>query len=85
MLRGTHTVVCSTGTVGTVHWSRPEVGVDITQEEFDRRLRKFCEAGRDLIISLCMQLRAEGKYEEAEKWWRDLYAGEAPPPPWQNE
>lgn len=85
MLRGTDTYVLSTGTVATVRWTRPEVGVDITQEEFDRRLQRFAAQGVKLITSLCMQLRAEGKYEEAEKWWRNLYAGEAPPPPWQNE
>lgn len=85
MLTGVDYVTTRRGTVGKVTWTRPEVGVDITQEEFDRRLRKFCEAGRDLIITLCMELREKGKYEEAEKWWRDLYAGEAPPPPWQDE
>lgn len=85
MLRGTDTYVLSTGTVATVRWTRPEVGVDITQEEFDRRLQAFATVGLRIHAKVCQKMYDEGDVEGAEQWWKAAFNGEAPPPPWQDE
>lgn len=85
MLRGTHYVTCSTGTVATVHWTRPEIGKEITQEEFDRCLRNMATVGLRIHAKVCQKMYDEGDVEGAEAWWKEAFDGEAPPPPWRAE
>ena len=50
MLHGVDTFTLSTGTVCTVEWTRPEVGVDITEEEQKSRMQKFASTWRGFAI-----------------------------------
>lgn len=83
MLSGSDTFVLSTGTVCTVEWTRPEVGVDITKEEQERRMRKFAETWLRIVTEECEQLLELGEPELAEKRWRDT--GLEIPPPWLDK
>lgn len=83
MLSGTDTFVLSTGTVCKVHWTRPEVGVDITAEEQQARINKFAQTWLDILVEECEELLDAGKPEAAEQRWRGT--GIDIPPPWLDE
>lgn len=80
MLHGVDTFTLSTGTVCTVEWTRPEVGVDITEEEQKTLMRKFANTWLKILIENCNKLLDDGKPEAAEKRWRET--GIDIPPPW---
>ncbi len=80
MLRGVDTFTLSTGTVCTVEWSCPEVGIDITEEERKARMQKFAKTWLKILTENCRKLPEEGKPEAAEKFRRE--AGTDIPPPW---
>lgn len=83
MLHGVDTFTLSTGTVCTVEWTRPEVGVDITEEEQKARMRKFAKTWLDILSSDCQKLLEEGDPEAAEARWRGTGIGI--PPPWPDK
>ncbi|MCD7730288.1 MAG: hypothetical protein LUI05_02175 [Oscillospiraceae bacterium] len=83
MLSGTDKFTLASGTVCTVHWTRPEVGVDITLEEQQRRMRKFAQTWLGIVKKDCARLLDIGEPELAEKRWRD--AGLDMPPPWKRK
>lgn len=83
MLHGVDTFTLSTGTVCTVEWTRPEVGVDITEEEQKSRMQKFASTWLRILTENCQKLLDEGKPEAAEKRWRET--GIDIPPPWLDK
>ena len=82
MLTGEDTFVLSTGTVCKVRWERPEVGVDITEEEYQRRLQNIADTAYRVYRDECEKLLAAGKEQEAEDLWRAISPSE---PFWLRE
>lgn len=83
MLHGVDTFTLSTGTICTVEWTRPEVGVDITQEEQERRMRHFAQTWLNILTEECEEMIRNGEPERAKERWRGT--GIDIPPPWLNK
>lgn len=69
MLYGEDKFVLSTGTVCTVTWTRPEVGVDITKEEQERRMKHFGQTWYKILVDDCEKMIENGEREKAEARW----------------
>ena len=82
MLTGEETFVLSTGTVAKVKWERPEVGVDITEEEYQRRLQNIADTALRVYSNQCRRMLARGEDKEAEELWRSIFRSE---PFWLKE
>ena len=82
MLTGEETFVLSTGTVAKVRWERPEVGVDITEEEYQRRLQNIADTALRVYSNQCRRMLARGEDKEAEELWRSIFRSE---PFWLKE
>ena len=68
MLSGVDYVTTRRGTVVKITWTAPEVGVDITAEEHQRRINDFAQTWLNIVAEECQKLLNEGKPEEiAEK------------------
>ncbi len=83
MLHGEDTFVLSTGTVCKVSWTRPEVGVDITKEEQERRMKHFARTWLNILTEECEEMIRNGEPEKAEERWRGT--GINIPPPWLDK
>lgn len=83
MLSGCDVFTLKSGEVGKVHWTRPEVGVDITQEEYDRRVQEFGRAYVTLFSNECMRRYNAGKIDEARDLWES--SGIIATPPWERK
>lgn len=71
MISGEDFFVLSTGTVCKVIWNRPEVGVDITQEEQELLMKKFADTWLQILTEDCNRLLEMGETELAERRWND--------------
>lgn len=83
MLTGVDYVTTRRGTVVKITWTAPEVGVDITAEEHQRRINDFAQTWLNIVAEECQKLLNEGKPEAAEARWKK--ANIPFPPFWLKE
>lgn len=69
----TKTYTSSSGNECTVTCHRPEIGVEITRDEYDRRLQDIGEKIYEVYLSECDKLVKTGESEKAEKLWRAAF------------
>ena len=73
MITTTKTYILSSGNECTVTCHRPEIGVDITRDEYDRRLQDIGEKAYNLYCRECERLVKAGENGKAEKLWRAVF------------
>lgn len=78
MIETTITADVGGGRTALVHIKRPEVGVDISQAEYDKRTQHCAEVLADIYRREYDALMADGHTDAAVSLWHSVFASPLP-------
>lgn len=78
MIKTTITVDVGGGRTALIHIKRPEVGVDISQAEYNDRTKRCAEVLADIYRKEYDALIAEGHTDAAARLWHSVFTSPLP-------
>ena len=78
MIETTITADVGGGRTALVHIKRPEAGVDISKEEYDKRTQHCAEVLAEIYRREYDALMADGHTEDAARLWHSVFASPLP-------